>query len=68
MIFKMDNTNLSINVKTLEDALLEAKANKHGFGSTGVLPPPKYVEEGEWERVQRMRMEGHHLVKGGGQS
>lgn len=33
---------------------------------TGMRPfPSKEIEEYEWDRVQRMRAEGHWLIKGG---
>lgn len=32
---------------------------------TGVNPPVKIPVEREWDRVQRMRTEGHYLIEGG---
>lgn len=32
---------------------------------TGINPPVKVPIEREWDRVQRMRVEGHYLIEGG---
>ena len=51
---------------TLTEALQEAQACRQPtMGNIGMNFPTKPVSEGEWERVQRMRLEGDDLIKGG---
>jgi len=59
-------TDVRLYRDTLTEALQKASVCRTlTMGSIGMNFPTKSISEGEWERVQRMRLEEDEFVKGG---